>query len=225
MSCNILVLSTPRVSSTYYCNFLSSLYNLKDAGEPWPLTQASQFYTRWSSTEDSKKSFDKANQIFFGEQDAIIKIHAGHVSEYAPFRPKGWFLKVVDYADDIHFLLRKDVHAQIQSLFVALVNGRKANYSYHDDWQEELSIPDTPQNRQDWEFCQSLIYNNVVGLSTIYQMLLPHNPKVVWYEDVAKLVPGKYHRPFKMEWEPEHLYKDTNYFNITEIFKANQDYL
>ena len=223
MSCNILVIAPPRSSSTFYCDFLSKLYNLKNAGEPWPLTQASEFFTNWSSTEQSKKMFEKTNLDFFGEQDALIKLHPGHVSEYSPFRPKGWFHKVVDYADDIHFLVRQDSHAQIQSLFVSLVNGRKSNYSFHDDWQEELHISDTPENRRDWQYCQSLVYNNIVGLSILYQMLLPHNPKIVWYEDLAELMPNRYHRPFKMEWEPDHLYSDKDFFNIKQIFKANQD--
>ena len=223
----VLVLTTPRTASTNYCKFLSTLYNLVDCGEPYPYGSGPGTFT--------KQRLDRANELYFGRKDALLKLHAGAVAEFVPCRPKGWFQDVVNESTDIHFLLRKDIQAQIKSLFVGAYHGivtgnqeKPIHDLFHIEWQEELIIPDTPVARRQWKMMEMLVHTNLVALSVLYHNLADHNPKVVWYETIADILPGeRYNRPVKFEWEPEYMFANDEFWpaQTGKIFDSNQDFL
>lgn len=221
----ILVLSTPRSSSTSYSKYLCDLHNLSDLSEPFYLTEG--------YTHKSKELFTRVNQRYFSEERTLLKCHAGHIAEFMPVRPKGWFQDVVDISDEIHFIVRQDPRAQIKSLFVAAFHSRIQNdptkhmqEHFHEEWQEELVIPDTPEIRAQWRRLETVLIYNLVSLSTLYHMLIDRDPKVVWSHEISDLLPRKkYQRPVRFEWEPEYMLAEDNFFpaDVNQIFKANQE--
>ena len=223
----ILVLTSPRSASTSYCKFLCKRNNLVDCGEPFKLGTG--------HLPDSKDHFNRANELYFSSNDALIKVHAGHIAEYVTYRPKGWFQDVVSDTTDIHFLLRADTQAQIRSLFVGIYTGNQIAQSdksthdfFHNEWENEIIIPDTPETRRTWELSEALVHANLMGLSVLYHNLMDHEPKIIWCEDVVDILPGgKYNRPVKFDWEPEYMFSDDDRFpaDIKKIFKTDQEFL
>jgi hypothetical protein len=102
----------------------------------------------------------------------------------------------------------------------------KIHDHFHDSWDEELVIPDTPENRQRWRSMELLLHTNLTGLTALYHMLIDRNPKVVWTEDLAEQTQsGKLNRPVRFEWEPEYLYRPEDWMpsNIQQIFASDKD--
>lgn len=190
----IMILTSPRSASNYYTQSIAQQYGLINLGEPFPLT--------WGYTDEAKKRFRTVYRHYFGPSDAVIKVHAGHISEYCPYRPKGWFRELEKSSDEIHVLLRKDTNAQIRSLFVATyaiaVEGN--THQFHNNWEEELVIPDTTETRDLWREIEIFIHSNLLGLSAMYHML-DKPAKIVWSEDFMQ-PEKKYKRPVRFEWEP-----------------------
>ena len=220
---NILVLTSPRTASTTYMELLSNLYHLDNCFEPHPLYAAHSPYAR--------ELLEKTTARYLNNKNSVLKIHAGHITEFVPHRDKGWFQNILDHTDDIHFLLRRDMCAQIKSLFVGTYYANNLNVDnihdhFHDSWHEELVIPDTPENRQRWQSMELLLHTNLTGLTALYHMLIDRNPKVVWTEDLANQTQsGKLNRPVIFEWEPEYLYRPENWMpsNIQQIFASDKD--
>jgi len=229
-----LVLTSPRTASTSFCTLLSKLYGLYDVGEPYPL-----YYGSTMDISDNKVDLggilQESTDLYLNNMDACLKIHSGHVAEYMPHRHKGWFQDILNSTHDIYFLLRRDTQAQIKSLFVAnyystLIDKKDKffNTAYNDSWQDELVIPDTPLARAEWKISEMIVHTNLVALSTLYHTLLKHDPIVVWSEDILDILPGsKYHRPVRIDWEPEYMFSNDDFFpaKINEIFKRRQSFL
>lgn len=223
----ILIFSSPRSASFSYGTLLSETHGLYDVGEPWPL----YYY----DNPNLKTILEQSNDLYLGNENACMKVHSGHVAEYMPHRHKGWYQEVIDATDEIHFLLRRDTQAQIKSLFVAnyystLIDKHDKFFknTYEGNWDEEIVIPDTPENRALWKRMEMIIHTNLVGLSILYHTLLHRNPTVVWHEDILDKLPGKkYKRPVKFDWDLEYMFTNDDFYpaDIKQIFKANQEYL
>ncbi len=224
----VLVFTLPRTASTNYCTHLSTTHNLFDVGEPHPLYYGA---TTGYHNEDAEAHLDQSNELYLDNQNSCMKIHAGHISEYVPYRNKRWLLDTLDATDEIHFLLRKDIQAQIKSYFVANYvshhidpkdHTKFIQTAYDSSWQDELVIPDTPDNLALWKDAEMLVHTQLVGLSVLYRTLVDRDPKVVWTEDIVDELPGsKYHRPVKFDWEPEYMFSNDNFYpaDIRQIFK------
>ena len=221
----IMVFSSPRSASYSYSTLLSETHGLYDVGEPWPM----YYY----DNPNLESILAQSNERYLGNQNACMKVHSGHVAEYMPHRHKGWLQDVLDASDEIHFLLRKDTQAQIKSLFVANYYATVADKGnkllrnvYEGSWQEDLVIPDTPDNRALWRRMEMVIHVNLVGLSILYHTLIDRNPKVVWTEDIVDKLPGKkYNRPVKFEWEPEFMFANDEFYpaQTNQIFASDKD--
>ena len=71
-----------------------------------------------------------------------------------------------------------------------------------------------------------IVHSNLVGLSILYHNLIDRDPKIVWSETVADTLPGgKLRRPVKLDWEPDYMFTNDNFFpaDIKKIFAPNQD--
>ena len=199
---------------------MCDLYGLENLGEPFYLTDG--------TSQASQDMFVSASERYFSDQPALMKLHAGHVTEYQPARHRGWFQDVVDITDEIHFLVRADTQAQIKSLFLATfwnqANGdpdKSTHDAFHEDWTETVTVPDTQELRDSWRCMEMIVHTNLMALSALYHMLIDRDPKVVWSEEVSDLLPrGKYNRPVSYDWEPDFMFFP---IDVNEIFKANQD--
>lgn len=192
----IMILTAPRSASNYYTQSIADQYGCINLGEPFPLT--------WGHTPAAKTRFRELYKQYFGPNNTVIKIHAGHISEYCPTRPTGWFRDMEKISDQIHVLVRKDTEAQIRSLFVAsyAIEVHGESHTFHNNWDEPLVIVDTPRVRQLWSEIEIYVHSQLAGLSAMYHML-EKTPTVVWTEDITRPETA-YKRPVHFEFTPEY---------------------
>lgn len=187
---NIMVLTTPRSASNFYCQTLADERNLINIGEPFALTQS----------HIDKKRFITAYKTFHGPESSLIKIHPGHISDYASYRPKNWFQELQQTADEIHMLVRKDTWAQVRSLVISTWMIEEGAGAFHDQWEETRFIPDTENARRIWRECEVYMKGQIAGLSSLYQTMTAPITQFHWTEDLPQQ--HKYTRPVEFEWEP-----------------------
>ena len=199
----IMVLTTPRSASNFYCHTLASERQLANIGEPFALTQS----------KIDRKRFVNAYTTFHGPNPALIKIHPGHISDYAPYRPKNWFQELQHTADEVHMLVRKNTWAQVRSLVVSTWMIEQGTGKFHDEWDETRYIPDNEHTRRMWRECEVYLKGQIAGLSALYQIMTTPITQFHWTEELPQQ--HKYIRPVEFEWEPEPI---PFYDNIEKLF-------
>ena len=175
----ILVLTTFRSGSTWYCNDLAEKYGYINYDEPFNVNH------KGSHTEHLRSIISNPNSIvkFMPQQDRTADM-------------PGLLDKLVSLATEIHVLVRKDFNAQVRSHYAA----RYLGGMYKIGWTTEYSEPkDVHYNELLYQTLEREIFAHIVELSRIYHKL--GSAKLVFTEDFT--TQHKYNRPITWSEEPK----------------------
>jgi len=179
----ILILTTPRTGSTWYCNHLAKQHSLENLDE-----YLGDFeYTL--SQQNQKLEYLTENP------DVVLKCFPWHLKNIRDNFIRAGFLEnnVLKLADEIHILTRKDFESQIKSFYIAYVSGV---------WSGIPQEPETLELDQDkFDYCAWHLKDGYEHLSEYYQKL---NCKKIDYSELPFYSDGsqRYVRPIKWSREP-----------------------
>lgn len=179
----ILVLTTPRTGSSWFCNFLSEQHQYNNLGEFFNVASMS------ANHQTAKLEYLEDNP------NSIIKCFPYHLnSSYKQFQTAAFVEKsIFKLADKIYILIRRNFHAQCKSLYVCAVTGY-----WGSNPQPQRKIP---LNRDLFEECTVFLKNN-------YQNLAEYNKKfnceLVCYEDMLT-DENRYHNPVIWLDQPDYV--------------------
>lgn len=189
----ILVLTTPRSASTWYCKHLATEYNLHNFGELFAM--------------DIKEKHKQQLEKLKANPNSVVKVHTVHISNSPVKRFKE---KLIRQADDIKILVRKDFNAQVKSFYAAAqvesITGRGFTEEYTDT--VHIKLDDNLYN----QYKLFIKYQ----IATLYEITKEYNlfDKVVFSEDVMT-AEKKYKRSVQWDREPtiitesySHLFKE-----------------
>lgn len=183
----ILVLSVERSASTWYCKQLASHYNLPNHDECFHAIM--------------KESHGIILKRLLSKKSWVAKVFPVHISNS---NLDNLEQILMSQADKIIYLIRQDINAQVQSLYIARQLGH-----YHKEFNEPMHMDldfnvymSTAQGIQDDIKTLSKWYHNDLNQS-----------EVVFTEDVTNSQP--YHRPVILNPAPPRIDFDSGKFFLT----------
>lgn len=190
----ILVLTTPRTGSTWYCEHLARQHSLENLDEYF-----GEF--EYSLSEQNNKL-----EYISNNKDVVFKCFPWHLKNIRTNFLRAGFLenKLLKLADEIHILTRMDFESQIKSFYIAGLTG------VWDGSPQELETIELDKAK--FEYCDRHLKNGYWHLSEYYKDLkckLIDYSELPFNTDINK----KYIRPVK--WSSEPIIKD---IQISKLF-------
>ena len=192
----ILVLTTPRTGSTWYCDYLAKQHSLENLDEYFGE------YEYDLSEQNQKLEYLSENS------DVVFKCFPWHLKNIRNNFIRAGFLEhnLFKLADEIHILTRNDFHSQIKSFYIAQATG------VWDGIPQELETVELDQNKFDyWTWHLKDGYMHLSEYYKKFDCKLMDFSELPFHTDTNK----KYVRPIK--WSSDPIIQD---FNITELFKT-----
>ena len=190
----ILILTTPRTGSTWYCDYLAKQYSLENLDE---------YLGEYNYT--SVQQLEKLEYLT-KNPDVVFKCFPWHLKNIRPYFTRAKFLEnaLLKMPDEIHILTRKDFKKQAISYYVAKSTGV---------WGGTPQPEETIQlDQKKLNFWINHLKDGYKHLSEYYKKF---NCKLVDYSELPfhKDTNKKYVRPIK--WSSKPIIED---FNISELF-------
>ena len=190
----VLVLTTPRSGSTWFC----STYLIHGNSTPGqeiitPLypgyTHVGEVYTHMTSAIREQSS----GFLIKGNCNTVVKLFPHNVQTAVP----GRYSAIVAAAEKIYILVRKDFNAQLRSMYIA--------EQYHSYTTEDLPPRSVRYNAADYVRNRGFLQESLVKLAAIWRKY-PH-AELVYLEDLPRS--GQYHQPVTWDQEPPVIDFDT----------------
>lgn len=198
-----LLLTSPRTGSTWYSGHLAKQYMCKELGE--------YFHQSVSDTHEDRLAYISLNTNTF-----LVKLFYSQAVD----SPVEHLLdKCINIAKTKTILLRRDIDAQIQSLYVAAQYERYKNPDSETKVTYQTHFSEPFRVTYDHDLFSSLkerTETDILELAKIYQAGLGFN--LVFLEDIKDTAitlvrPGKLYRPTVWDFEPE-----KTQLKITDLF-------
>lgn len=177
----ILVLTTPRTGSTWFCDYLSKQHSLENLDE--------YFGDHDITLEEQVEKLDYIKN----NKNVVLKCFPWHLTNTRTNFPRALFLEktLLKLADKIYILIRSDFNSQCKSYYLAKTTGI---------WSG------VPQEHQIVELDVDLYNYSVLHLQDGYKQLVNYNQQltceVVEYESLPLPRNEKYIRPVTWNKEP-----------------------
>lgn len=188
----ILVLTTPRTGSTWFCDYLSKQHSAENLDE--------YFGDHDITLEEQVEKLDYIKN----KKDVVVKCFPWHLKHTRSNFPRANFLEksLLNLADKIYILIRSDFNSQCKSYYLAKVT---------DIWSGE------PQKPTEIKLDSKLYDYSVRHLQDGYNQLANYheflNCEIVEYESLPFTKKEKYIRPVTWNIEPP-----VTDFNVKELF-------
>jgi hypothetical protein len=191
----ILVLTTPRTGSTWFCQHLSQMYNLQNLDEYFGDHDITV------STQIDKLDYIKSNR------NVVLKCFPWHLNNSRTNFNRANFLEksLLKLADSTYILIRKDFNSQCKSYYLA---------KQSDVWSGQ------PQQHQTitvdhklYQYCADHLIDGYQQLALLNQRI---NCTVVEYESLPFPADQRYVRPITWTEQPP-----TVDFDVTALFYPN----
>ena len=120
----------------------------------------------------------------------------------SPWRKRSFFQDLLNNADEIYYLMRRDFQAQVMSATVAYYKTLMGEVNFHGSWQEPYHIPDDIQSRLLLSTSERTLYSQNYQLLQLWHNTETDVPtKLLFLEDLDQS--GKYNRPVTWERQPD----------------------
>lgn len=188
----ILILTTPRTGSTWFCEYLSKQYSLENLDE--------YFGDHDITLEEQVEKLDYIKN----NKDVVLKCFPWHLKNTRTNFPRASFLEknLLKLADKIYILIRSDFNSQCKSYYLAKTTGI---------WSG------VPQEHTIVTLDHSLYNYSISHLQDGYIQLAEYNKvldcEIVEYENLPFPKSEKYVRPVTWNIEPDNVS-----FNVKELF-------
>lgn len=188
----ILILTTPRTGSTWFCEYISKLYSLENLDE---------YFGKHDISLDEQV---KKLEYLKSNPNVVLKCFPWHFKNSRTNFPRANFLEknLLKLADKIYILIRTDFNSQCKSYYLAKST---------DIWSG------IPQEHQYITINQELYNYSVEHLKDGYLQLAEYNKRynceIVEYEKLEFDKDEKYVRP--VTWNIEPTYTD---FDVKKLF-------
>lgn len=177
----ILVLTNPRTASTWFCNRLAVEHNCADLGELF-------------HADDQKGQHQENLSQLYTQPNSVVKLFAVHFeSKEVP----ELLHKLVQLADQIFVLVRKDFNAELKSFYIAdYLSG------LIDDWHSAFEKPVRIVYREkQYSSLKNHLLDQLNKLSAVHKEL-DQKCKLVYTEDLVRDNYAPVPRPVMWSKEP-----------------------
>tara|TARA_B100000900_G_C20558820_1_gene707966 strand:- start:308 stop:967 length:660 start_codon:yes stop_codon:yes gene_type:complete len=200
---NVVLCTTPRSGSTWFLldqvekhpgmiNHHESLRTLSHGYEAFPKSDAQrkaqfkQVLRDWNNPEISN----------------CVKVFPLMLTEQrSPWRKQSFFKDLLDNADQVYYLMRRNFPAQVMSSAVAFYRTQMGEPNFHGNWEEDYHMPDNYDTRKLLVNCERQMYSQNYQLLQMWHNTETDAPtELLFLEDIDQS--GKYHRPVRWERPP-----------------------